>query len=314
MQYDYSPANPILEKYGQCQLSVTGLSSPFASRAPSRATSSSSLHHEVFHSAPGSGTGTPILSRKPSGLVMTTRDDSEAASSSSWFSFGSGLRTRRAPPTAEMLGTTATSMTTINGGEMTPRGLRRVRSLAELQQRLEQTQREIDSEDSIDESGSEEGATYDFDDQEPEAIAGTAVADGGGGETSEYWTSASTVASAISSKYSSGVVSRSASRDGSPNRSRRTIEPLTPTGAASKSARALDLEILVSRTPKVGAGVIFQPRANHAAAACLSCSHRTTLRIRTLAIRLMSRLRRSTRPARRGLASHAGGSATSSGP
>ncbi|KWU45647.1 hypothetical protein RHOSPDRAFT_32569 [Rhodotorula sp. JG-1b] len=244
VQYDYSPANPILEKYGQCQLSVTGLSSPFASRAPSRATSSSSLHHEVFHSAPGSGTGTPILSRKPSGLAMTTRDDSEAASSSSWFSFGSGLRTRRAPPTAEMLGTTATSMTTINGGEMTPRGLRRVRSLAELQQRLEQTQREIDSEDSIDESGSEEGATYDFVDQEPEAIDGTAVADGGGGETSEYSTSASTVASAISSKYSSRVVSRSASRDGSPNRSRRTIEPLTPTGAASKSARALDLEIL----------------------------------------------------------------------
>ena len=201
---------------------------------------------------------------------MTTRDDSEAASSSSsWFSFGSGLRTRRAPPTAEMLGTTATSMTTINGGEMTPRGLRRVRSLAELQQRLEQTQREIDSEDSIDESGSEEGVTYDFDDQDPEAIDGTAVADGGGGETSEYSTSASTVASAISSKYSSRVVSRSASRDGSPNRSRRTIEPLTPTGAASKSARALDLEILVSRTPKVGAGLIFQPRANHAAAACL---------------------------------------------
>ena len=147
-----------------------------------------------------------------------------------------------------MLGTTATSMTTINGGEMTPRGLRRVRSLAELQQRLEQTQREIDSEDSIDESGSEnEGGTSNFDDQDPEAAGGTA---GDGGETSEYSTSASTVASAISSKYSSRVVSRSASREGSPNRSRRAIEPLTPTGAAAKSARALDLEILVSGNPQ----------------------------------------------------------------
>lgn len=182
---------------------------------------------------------------------MTTRDDSEAASSSSWFSFGSGLRTRRARPTAETHGTSTTTGTIVNGGEMTPRGLRRVRSLAELQQRLEQTQREIDSEDSIDESGSDDGATaYDFD-QDPEAANGTAIADVAGGETSEYSTSASTVASAISSKYSSRVVSRSASREGSPNRSRRAIEPLTPTSAAAKSARALDLEILVSRTSKV---------------------------------------------------------------
>ncbi|GAA5979238.1 hypothetical protein JCM10908_002851 [Rhodotorula pacifica] len=250
IQYEYSPANPILQKYGQSQISLNGLPSPYGSRAPSRATSSSSLHHEVFHSAPGSGAGTPSLSRRQSGLVMTTRGESEAAASTavpppttaSWFSFGRGSRTRRLPP---LTATTTNGLNGINGahhgGETTPSGLRRVRSLAELQHRLEQTQREIDSEDSIDESGSDEGGTYTFD-EEGSATGGAAAH--GEGETSGYSTQASTVPSARSSRYSSRVGSRAVSREGSPNRYRRGIEPLTPAGAIGTEARALDLEIL----------------------------------------------------------------------
>lgn len=243
VQYEYSPANPILDKYGKCQISVNGLSSPFTSRAPSRATSSSSLHHEVFHSAPGSGAGTPSLSRKPSGLMMTmARDDSEAAEpatpppTSSWFSFGRGSLSGRTAPTADSSNGHAGG-----AGDMTPRGIRRVRSLAELQQRLEQTQREIDSDDSIDDSGSDTG-TYDFD--------GRGADTDGGAAPSGYstTTTVSTVASTRSSRYSSRVGSRVVSREGSPNRPRRAVEPLTPASPAARESKALELEVLVSRS------------------------------------------------------------------
>ncbi|GAA5876893.1 hypothetical protein JCM3774_000801 [Rhodotorula dairenensis] len=245
VQYEYSPTNPILEKYGKCQISINGLSSPFASRAPSRATSSSSLHHEVFHSAPGSGTGTPSLSRKQSGLMMTTRDEHEIASAtpppstSSWFSFGRGSHNGRAPPAAD----SANGHAGVGTGDMTPRGMRRVRSLAELQQRLEQTQREIDSEDSIDDSGSDSG-TYDFE------AGGLGPPSDDGAEASECSTNTttaatpSTVASARSSRYSSRVGSRAVSREGSPNRLRRAIEPFTPASPVARASKPLEMEVL----------------------------------------------------------------------
>ncbi|BGP53321.1 hypothetical protein JCM8202v2_000880 [Rhodotorula sphaerocarpa] len=154
VQYSYSPANPILQKYGRSQLAGDSLSSPLHSRAPSRALSSSSLNRDFFPTSSAMTPAIPTLSRRSSasgaGLRIEANGPAEAAgpaSPSSWFSFGRSSRARRPAPGTD--------------GHLTPNGLRRVRSLASLQQRLEQTQREIDSEDSVDESASDAETRFD---------------------------------------------------------------------------------------------------------------------------------------------------------
>ncbi|GAA5879251.1 hypothetical protein JCM16303_003135 [Sporobolomyces ruberrimus] len=191
VQYEYSPSNPILEQYGQAQPDSVTPSMP-----PSANASSTSLRSEVFQSAgEGSRPGTPSLSRRTSGLVMTT--SSKAQESSSWFSgWGKGSKKTEA-----------------ENGTGT---LRRVRSLAELQAKLEETQRELDSEDSIS-SSDEEG--QDEDTQSEYA--------GGTGESGYP----STSQSRRSSRYSSRATSRANSRDASPAR-RRGLEPLSTTNSA----------------------------------------------------------------------------------
>ncbi|GAA5964478.1 hypothetical protein JCM3765_006295 [Sporobolomyces pararoseus] len=196
VQYEYSPSNPILEKYGQLQPE-----SAAPSRPPSTNVSSASLKSEVFHSAgENSRSNTPALSRRPSGLAMTATPKAQVQSTSWFGSWG------RAAKKSEI------DVAAAGGGTGS---LRRVRSLAELQAKLEETQREIDSEDSIDSSDEEEdgGET----ETQSEFAAGT-------GESGYP----STSQSRRSSRYSSRATSRANSRDTSPAR-RRGIEPLSTT-------------------------------------------------------------------------------------
>ncbi|BGP22182.1 hypothetical protein JCM10295v2_001060 [Rhodotorula toruloides] len=204
IKYDYTPANPILDRYGRPpHLTNSIASSAYPSPGPTPSASSASLHGEVFHSAPPSRPITPAMSRRQSGLVMTAASSKvESSGSTSWFGFG-----RRPPPPQ---------------GEASPSGLRRVRSFAELHKKLEQTQREIDDDDSLSEEQSEFGA-----------------GDGGSadGEQGESSRGPSTIASARSSRFSSRAgsrvqsrtVSRSVSREASPSR-RRSVEPPATAG------------------------------------------------------------------------------------
>ncbi|GAA6061707.1 hypothetical protein JCM10212_004939 [Sporobolomyces blumeae] len=193
VEYEYTPANPILEKYGYSP-STCSESGP-SSVAPSTNVSSTSLRTEVFHSAEPSRPATPSLSRRPSGLTMTS--GTSAASSkfvSSWF--GGWGRSAKGK------------------GSEQDAGLRRVRSFAELQAKLEETQRELDSEDSIDSDDDDEGP-----DGESEL----------GAETVESGTLSRTQSrrsSRFSSRATSRTVSRDVSRETSPTR-RRVLEPLS---------------------------------------------------------------------------------------
>ncbi|BGP05337.1 hypothetical protein JCM10049v2_001142 [Rhodotorula toruloides] len=208
VKYDYTPANPILDKYGRLpHLTTSTASSAYPSPGPTPSASSASLHGEVFHSAPPSRPITPAMSRRQSGLVMTAASSkAESSGSSGWFGFG-----RRPPPQSEG----------------SPSGLRRVRSLAELHKKLEQTQREIDDDDSLSEEQSEYGA----------GDGGSADGEQGESFGPDSSRGPSTVASGRSSRFSSRAgsrvqsrtVSRSVSREASPSR-RRSVEPLTTAG------------------------------------------------------------------------------------
>lgn len=213
VQYEYTPSNPILEKYGQPQPESTT-----HSRAPSTNVSSASLKSEVFHSAgENSRPGTPSLSRRTSGLVMTTANKaSPPTASTSWFG-GWGKGTKKVDTEA---GTGS---------------LRRVRSLAELQAKLEETQRELDSEDSV---GSEDSDAGEDDTQSEYA--------GGGTGESGY---PSTSHSRRSSRFSSRATSRATSREASPAR-RRGLEPLSTTDSALSDHA---MQTMVSRVPSISA-------------------------------------------------------------
>lgn len=141
VQYDYIPPNPIVEKYGQPLLSHSRPSSAHPSGGPTPSVSSTSLHTDVFHSAPNSQPGTPSLSRRHSGVALTPAIRSGPPSASTSAPGWPWSWTSRAKPPAEPE----------SGG-----GLRRVRSFAELHKRLEETQREIGSDVSISDSASEE--------------------------------------------------------------------------------------------------------------------------------------------------------------
>ncbi|GAA5901847.1 SEC14 family lipid-binding protein [Sporobolomyces salmoneus] len=192
VRYEYDPSNPILEKYGQLQTESAN-----HSRAPSTNVSSTSLRSDVFQSAGDSNRSVPpALSRRTSGLTMTS-SKATPPPSSSWFgSWGRGSKQAE----TEVVG---------GGGP-----LRRVRSLAELQAKLEETQRELDSEDSIDSEGEDE---EDVDETQSENAGGT-------GESGYP----STSQSRRSSRYSSRATSRATSRETSPAR-RRGLEPLSTT-------------------------------------------------------------------------------------
>ncbi|GAA5936887.1 SEC14 family lipid-binding protein [Sporobolomyces koalae] len=197
VQYEYTPSNPILERYGQFEPE-----SRTPSRSPSTNVSSASLRSDVFQAGGETNrSSAPTLSRRTSSLTMTSTNQPQTRTqtSSSWFT-----RWTRGPNKIETEAGTG--------------ALRRVRSFAELQARLEETQRELDSEDSIDsdESDGDEGG-----DLQSEA------AEGGTGESGYP----STSHSRRSSRFSSRATSRATSRDTSPAR-RRGLEPLSTTDAA----------------------------------------------------------------------------------
>ncbi|GAA5932149.1 hypothetical protein JCM3775_004251 [Rhodotorula graminis] len=197
VRYEYTPTNIILEKYGYAS----------SSTAPSlRATplgSSASLSSEVFQSAANSRTGTPSASPRTRTLELAMTPSLRGDST-----LGPAPPSQWAPRRHGSVD--------LSGGAGPGSSLRRVRSLAELQHKLEQTQREIDSDDSLDDdSASDETATAE------------------GGETGEEGTDsrfASTTASGRSSRFSSRAtsraVSRAQSREVSPMR-RRALEPLS---------------------------------------------------------------------------------------
>ncbi|GAA5876066.1 hypothetical protein JCM1840_002761 [Sporobolomyces johnsonii] len=196
VKYDYTPSNPILERYGRPLHSTS--SSAYPSPIPSPPVSSTALHAEMFQSALANRPSTPSLSRRPSGLTMTAASKPTASSSTATpatapgWSLGSWGRPKRTE------------------GDLEPAPLRRVRSLAELQAKLEETQREIDSEDSIassDEDGGSEFATGTGDSVFPSSIQ-----------------------SARSSRFSSRATSQAVSRESSPVR-RRSLEPLSALGS-----------------------------------------------------------------------------------
>ncbi|GJN87893.1 hypothetical protein Rhopal_000848-T1 [Rhodotorula paludigena] len=138
VHYEYTPANPILEKYGR---STYPPSSATSSRGPTPSASSASLNAEVFHSAPGTRSTTPAASPRFRTLDLAMTPTLRASDSGFFSRSNSGSGSSRR----------------LRSGESgTAGGLRRVRSFAELQQKLEQTQREIDSEDSIDDSASDD--------------------------------------------------------------------------------------------------------------------------------------------------------------
>ncbi|BGP13285.1 hypothetical protein JCM10213_004945 [Rhodosporidiobolus nylandii] len=201
VQYEFTSSNSIFRKYGRPLLSASVPSSACPSIRPTPSVSSTSLHTEAFHSAPG----TPSLSGRHGGLVMTPSARAGPPSSVGWpWNWGSSSASDRQPE---------------SGG-----GLRRVRSIAELQQRLEQTQREIESDDSAVESVSD----YDGDADRSEA--------------------ASFAASGGSSRWSSRATSRASSREGSPRR-RRTREPLKMTSVGEGEAKATELRTVSPYNP-----------------------------------------------------------------
>ncbi|GAA6030149.1 hypothetical protein JCM8097_009287 [Rhodosporidiobolus ruineniae] len=218
VQYEYSPGNPILEKYGRPLHPLSRPPSARPSAAPTPSASSSSLHQEVFHSAAGSRNHTPALSRRPSGLIMTS----------------AGLRTGGHPAAPGWPWNWGFTSSVPAAEPESVGGLRRVRSLAELQQKLEQTQRELDSDDSIVDSASEvsEEATdltqpERFDVDSPAVTAGSAA-----GSLSAR---SSRFSSRYSSRAASRAVSRTVSRDVSPMR-RRALEPLKMTTGEEEAA------------------------------------------------------------------------------
>lgn len=221
LSYTYSPSNPILARF--IPTPSTPSTSP-ASRTislPSPAPSSTSLHTEVFHSAPSTRPPTPSmpshplpsLSRRTSGLSMTP---SSAGPTSGGLGFAFWNRRAKAEETAAS-----------EGGST---GLRRVTSFAELQERLAETQAMIESDDSASETDEQlapfhpppasasstvdEPESYDVEEDEEKP-------DEEGDDSQEPTTAEPTdsnVTSARSSRFSSRNVSRTTSREGSPRR------------------------------------------------------------------------------------------------
>ena len=107
--------------------------------------------------------------------------------------------------------------------------------MAELQAKLEETQRELDSEDSV---GSEDSDAGEEDTQSEYA--------GGGTGESGY---PSTSHSRRSSRFSSRATSRATSREASPAR-RRGLEPLSTTDSALSDHA---MQTMVSRVPSISA-------------------------------------------------------------
>lgn len=218
VEYEYTPSNPILDKYGQPQGE-----SATPSRPPSTNVSSTSLRSDVFHSAGDNSRAlTPALSRRPSGLAMTTTTTTTSKAPSSWFGNYWGWRSQSDP-----------QEDTAGAGGTGP--LRRVRSLAELQAKLEETQRELDSEDSIssgdDDDDGGDGEAGDGNETETRSE----YANGGTGESGYP----STAQSRRSSRYSSRATSRATSRETSPARRRGGLEPLSTTTTSSSEATLL---------------------------------------------------------------------------
>ncbi|TNY24006.1 hypothetical protein DMC30DRAFT_388363 [Rhodotorula diobovata] len=224
VRYEYSPSNPILEKYGHASPSAG------TSLRATPAGSSASLASEVFQSAPNSRSGTPSASprMRTIDLAMTRslKGDGTTSQQHSQRRHGS---------------------VDLSGGASS---LRRVRSLAELQHKLEQTQREIESDDSLDdESASDDGT---------ETATGTGEE---GAETGDEWgdsRGASTTASGRSSRFSSRATSRAASRvqsrEVSPLR-RRVLEPLSgldPHGGLSQAHTDLVMSPYNASNPHFG--------------------------------------------------------------
>ncbi|GAA5831274.1 hypothetical protein JCM11251_007816 [Rhodosporidiobolus azoricus] len=196
VQYEYTPTNPILEKYGRPLHPSSRPSSAYPSPFPTPSASSASLHTDVFHSAPATGPSTPTHSRHSSTLAMTPTTPVHKGSSASGWPWNWGF-------------------TPFTGRASEPEsagGLRRVRSFAELQQKLEQTRREIDSDDSVLDSASEMGEESP-DLEQPERFE------------AEESRATSAAPSARSSRFSSRATSRAVSREVSPMR-RRVLEPL----------------------------------------------------------------------------------------
>lgn len=278
VRYEYSPANPILEKYGHASPSAA----PSLRATP--AGSSASLASEVFQSAPNSRSGTPSASprMRTIDLAMTRslKGDGTTSQQHSQRRHGS---------------------VDLSGGASS---LRRVRSLAELQHKLEQTQREIESDDSLDdESASDDGT---------ETATGTGEE---GAETGDEWgdsRGASTTASGRSSRFSSRATSRAASRvqsrEVSPLR-RRVLEPLSgldPHGGTSQAHTDLVMVRPLVRTSS--------PSRTLCSLFHFAASHPTTRPTRTLATQPTSRrpAAASTQPGSRARGTSAGASATSS--
>lgn len=121
--YTYSKSNPILRKYAGPESALFEASAAYPSPAPSpmisRSPSFHSLHQDVFHSAPSTRPTTP---RIPASLSMTPSMHNIAQMESEPQSRDSG-------PTS---------------------AIRRVTSLADLQRRLLETQRAIESSESDD--------------------------------------------------------------------------------------------------------------------------------------------------------------------
>ncbi|GAA5896949.1 hypothetical protein JCM6882_007314 [Rhodosporidiobolus microsporus] len=215
VQYEYTPSNPILEKYGRPLYPLSRPSSAYPSPGPTPSVSSASLHGDVFHSAPASGPPTPSHSRRPSSLAMTPATPGSKAAGTSGWPWNWGF-TPTAPSTAPPE----------SGG-----GLRRVRSLAELQQKLEQTRREIDSDDSTIDSASE------FDDESTEVEQPARFEPDGSRATS-------VAASGRSSRFSSRATSRAVSREVSPMR-RRVLEPLSaPAETDEAGAKTPEMHVM----------------------------------------------------------------------
>ncbi|KAI5479742.1 major sperm protein [Pseudohyphozyma bogoriensis] len=164
VSYTYTPHNPILTKFTPTSLPPSLAASPI----PSRATSSDSLSTQTFQSAPGTPRG--ILSRRTSGLSMTSMASGAGPSH--------GLRTNP----------------NVKGKEV-----RRVSSFRDLQERLEETQRAIGSDDS-------EDGEYEEGDDVEEETEGDVTGDSDFGE------------SGGESGRTSGVSSMSVSREASPRR------------------------------------------------------------------------------------------------
>ncbi|GAA6004136.1 SEC14 family lipid-binding protein, partial [Rhodotorula paludigena] len=211
VHYEYTPANPILEKYGR---STYPPSSATSSRGPTPSASSASLNAEVFHSAPGTRSTTPAASPRVRTLDLAMTPTLRASDSGFFSRSNSGSGSSRRLRAGES-GSTG--------------GLRRVRSFAELQQKLEQTQREIDSEDSIDDSASDD--------------VGSLGEGPGEGDESEISRTASGTASGRSSRFSSRATSRAVSREVSPVR-RRGLDPLTAALGQQERQSSIDMTVM----------------------------------------------------------------------